>query len=90
MPGPIEQFERVCHIRHVHPQAQVGTALPEGSTPRTSGPQPGPSEPVDGLAEADVLLAAEALRSSRDVVVEPDRGTHRLSLASVMLHSGHH
>jgi hypothetical protein len=84
MLGAIKQLERVRHIGHVDPQPQRGGPLPEGSRLSLRRPQPGASEPVDSLAEPDVLFPAEALRSGCNVVIKSNGGTHELSLASEM------
>jgi hypothetical protein len=77
MARAIKLLECVRDVRDIDPQSQLGGALLEGSRHGLSGPQPGAREPVDGLAEADVLLAAKALRSGCHVFVKPDSGTHK-------------
>jgi len=76
MREPFKQFLRLGNVRDVEAEPEVGRALPEGSRPRPPRAQPGTREPVDRLTQADVLLAADALRRDCDVVVEPDRGLH--------------
>jgi hypothetical protein len=85
----VKLLERLRHIRHINPQAQIGSALPEGPTLGTSRTQPSPGEPIHSFAEADALLAAQALCSSRHVIIEPDRRAHVSSIASVMLPAAH-
>jgi hypothetical protein len=85
----VEQFECLCHVRYVDPQAQIGSALPERLPPCAAGSQSGASKPVHGLTEADVLLAAQALRGGCYVPIEPDRSAHGESLASLMTFRAH-
>jgi hypothetical protein len=77
MPRAIKLLKCVRDVRDIDPQSQLGDALPEGSRHGLSGSQPGAREPVDGLAETDVLFAAEALRSGCHVFVKPDSSTHK-------------
>jgi hypothetical protein len=76
MSRAIKLLERVRDVRDIDPQSQLGGALLDGSRHGLSGSQPGASEPVDGLAETDVLFAAKPLRSGGHVFVKPDGGTH--------------
>jgi hypothetical protein len=78
MPRAIEPLTCVRDVRDIDHQSQLGGALLEGSRHELSGSQPCASESVDGLAKADVLFAAKALRSGCHVIVKPDSGTHNV------------
>jgi hypothetical protein len=86
----VKQFQRFRDVRHVHLQAQIGGALPEGLTSGMPRSQASASEPVHGLAEADVLLAAEPLGRGRHVVIEPDRRAHKSKRSISDASSAHH
>jgi hypothetical protein len=85
----VKKLECIRHVRHVYPQAQLGGALPEGSSSWSSRSQADAGQSVDGFAEANALLAAEALGRGRYVVIEPDCGTHAARLSPVMRVAAH-
>jgi hypothetical protein len=76
MSRAIELLKCVRDVRDMDPQSQLGGALLEGSRHGLSWSQPSASESVDGLAEPDLLFAAQVLRCGCYVVVKPDSGTH--------------
>lgn len=85
MPSAVEKFESFCDVGHVYPQSQVACSLPERLPGRRMCPEALARKAIYRFAQADMALALQPFGGCGHIVVEPDRCSHAVIVASLML-----
>lgn len=86
----VKKFESLRDVGHIHPQTQLACALPKRPLGRMMCAQSRARETVHRFAQPDVAFAPELFSCRGHIVIEPDRRTHAINVASVMSCNQHH